>query len=1843
MNSATVYDVPGRYAVADIDGCAAAPCVVGSTCVDAAAPGGGHTCTCDDGYFGADDVDGDGSGCTACTPVENAASVACTAADDSRAICTAGYGAVTPDTGSDTCVDIDGCATDPCTATISACVDTAAPGTGHVCQCSSGYFGDDGQDGDGSACTACDAVVNSESVTCTAAGDSRAVCSAGFVHTDNSQGGVSDTCDPPTCASTDACSPCPGGTFPTEGSNCPNGDPPAACSMVGTTFEARRGSCELTAGCTYVGHAGGAHPTAVCTANTEHIIDNPDSVTCVTFPCTQTECCADNVCTCSNGVPGTVSNFMCEEHNTNQCASCDMGYYRDGNFDCQPCTAVPNAWPEGASISCTAGANSELQDCDGAGQQPCCADGFYLVRRGTAGNTADECHACVEDVTDAYPVATCVPASAAERDACAAAASETACNLLGACEYTGGACQAVATASDETCSGAATGSTVLEQQSSCRAEAGCMYRATYRCASSADSVAHGCAPGFSPGGDVGTAYDTDGYTSTCVACAPGLFGNDGTCAECSPVVGSQTESCKPGGPVPASIAVCAAIILTTPSSLTATAGPTSNQGRCEAIVGIPYVPEVCEPFDCSLGLGTSGYGTTGYVPGTISQPSTTCGFYCTLTVATATTPERCTPLVEDCSIDQNGDPYVPGTPLLPTTTCYGNRANQGGAGETTCLNPNTGTQQPCKCQFAPAEAMIPACEHETFSTLPANAGATACTTCPAGQQNADAATGACTDCQAGQYQPSAGQAACINCPLGSLTGTDVDAIGEAGAEQTDAYEGAGQPGGVRCDVCAAGTATDTPAASASACDACQPGSASDPADAACYFATDETRLSECAALTSQAECAANAHCRYIIPGSQCRACMSGQYQDQPQQAACILCNPGSYTDTLLNGGASACIACSPGQFTTDSTTPCAVCDPGSQVQTLGVPTADNAGGDSCDSCEAGTYSTASTIPCADCAAGTYSTGGATTCIDCEIGRYQPNAGIGDCLECGDGSQTDVLTGAATSCTSCAPGQYSTHTVDGSGTVTESMACDDCGQGSVSTGGAAACTLCLPGLYMPSVGQTLCEVCIAGSVTIDSSGAHTAAPGAVDCIECAVGEYSTDAITDCAVCIPGHVTYQQGVFHVSTGSDDCVACTAGRFSVDATTDCTDCGAGFQTADSTGAFVASGATACDECFADAASQSLAAQVRESCTADVTTPLPSLDTIALCEALTIADQASCEDPAAGGNALCVYTAAAPVGARGYADLDGLSSTECHACPPGTMATAAGQLQCVDFDECASNPCGNGATCMDTIMSGIGGDNTAPYYSCTCAHGFAGYRCQFLDECALDPCHLSTTTSPGIGSYSETSDRFVCPVNIVCVDPDNSVTDDYTCTCPACDSDVALSASTATLLSAYFRTHPAVSRFVARSVRELNRVDDRTCVNPAAPGCTDAAAVNYDPTAGTDDGSCEAKVYGCMDKRALNYNPAATAYDATGTQGELCEGKFCSSLAECVSIFAHHDVCKALGEYASCPGDVCNPIGQLCTDTAGQLPAPDIQASCDAADISSPDLFTATSNCEAQSADTYSGYPTVCRYHPVQHELCPATVDDTHGAEHDGTCACPAGTTEQVLGASAAQVDECAPTNYNGVDEPACSAAAHRLCSQFEPEPHAHDVHEGFPGRACTAFRDAFACPDGAANDNQFDCVDPNPYWLGDYTCSCAVEGTPPRTCTAKDAAVVTCAQPADGDTVCPDNVDDCVFTADPGGGTQGSCALTDQAACTAALGITVDGVACHALKCTYAVDLQYDSRTISYCGTQEILTDTTTTPPTTVTNYLMTLLLEASSTVRSHVCTLIGSPLDCVRHAL
>ena len=52
-------------------------------------------------------------------------------------------------------------------------------------------------------------------------------------------------------------------------------------------------------------------------------------------------------------------------------------------------------------------------------------------------------------------------------------------------------------------------------------------------------------------------------------------------------------------------------------------------------------------------------------------------------------------------------------------------------------------------------------------------------------------------------------------------------------------------------------------------------------------------------------------------------------------------------------------------------------------------------------------------------------------------------------------------------------------------------------------------------------------------------------------------------------------------------------------------------------------------------------------------------------------------------------------------------------------------------------------------------------------------------------------------------------------------------------------------------------------------------TCTPPKVYGCTDPDALNYNPNANKDNGSCKFKVYGCRDKAASNYNSKANTSD--------------------------------------------------------------------------------------------------------------------------------------------------------------------------------------------------------------------------------------------------------------------------------------------------------------------------------------------------------------------------------
>ena len=50
-----------------------------------------------------------------------------------------------------------------------------------------------------------------------------------------------------------------------------------------------------------------------------------------------------------------------------------------------------------------------------------------------------------------------------------------------------------------------------------------------------------------------------------------------------------------------------------------------------------------------------------------------------------------------------------------------------------------------------------------------------------------------------------------------------------------------------------------------------------------------------------------------------------------------------------------------------------------------------------------------------------------------------------------------------------------------------------------------------------------------------------------------------------------------------------------------------------------------------------------------------------------------------------------------------------------------------------------------------------------------------------------------------------------------------------------------------------------------------------PDVLGCTNPLAFNYNPNANVDDGSCVLPIYGCTNPNASNYNPLANTDDGS------------------------------------------------------------------------------------------------------------------------------------------------------------------------------------------------------------------------------------------------------------------------------------------------------------------------------------------------------------------------------
>eukprot|EP01052_Picozoa_sp_SAG31_P008983 SAG31_NODE_463_length_15332_cov_5.907700_4_plen_1357_part_00 len=901
--------------------------------------------------------------------------------------------------------------------------------------------------------------------------------------------------------------------------------------------------------------------------------------------------------------------------------------------------------------------------------------------------------------------------------------------------------------------------------------------------------------------------------------------------------------------------------------------------------------------------------------------------------------------------------FNPSTGLHNCSACAPGQY-QASSGQSSCIDCDPG-------QYTSTEEQV-ACQLCGDGTFASSAGSVECGACEAGNETqladgsfASLAAVACVGCSAGRYSSDTnGATECQDCIPGSQTADSSSTFvgqgavaclpctaGRYGADATGALECAactagnqtvnasgsfvngtvGQNAAVSCVQCVAGRYTDAPGHQ---CTPCDPGNAQPE--------TGQTSCDPCSEGTAQS-----------LPGqSSCDDCVAGQFTNTTGQSSCLLCAVGRFNPST---GLHNCSACAPGQYQASSgQSSCIDCDPGQYTSTeeqvacqlCGDGTfASSAGSVECGACEAGnetqladgSFASLAAVACVGCSAGRYSsdTNGATECQDCIPGSQTADSsstfvgqGAVACLPCTAGRYGADATGAL-ECAACTAGNQ---TVNASGSfVNESaVVCSPCAIGRYGVDPSHECIPCAAGTHGSVPGQTSCTDCPPGRY-VETTGSLSVS----SCINCDVGKYSTTAgnanETSCQPCRSGRYMEASGSvaaadcipcgigrFNPANGSafaENCSACSAGRYQpAIGSSICLACVAGSQTtASAGGVYVENAAVSCDEClpgqYSADPSGALACQLCGPGNMTTNSTIPAI-------AMFVAVGAMHCTPCAGGPSVTNLSTALNAqhdlaGARGYADLDSSSATACHPCVVGTYAAADGVIECIDFDECASTPCENGASCEQPTLEHptyFG----SPGYACTCAAGtgFSGERCELLDECSLDPCKGLTTTTPpeepqpwpSAQRSSPATDVFLCPAGaqISCVDPESAVTDNYICSCPAC-ADFVFTDATVDQLREYFSTHPGSATHLLAQVAEAQALSGRVeCAARHLQGCTDSAAYNYDPSATHDDDSCVPRVYGCTDPLAINFDPAANTYDSTGFANELCKAVLCAGTSD-------------------------------------------------------------------------------------------------------------------------------------------------------------------------------------------------------------------------------------------------------------------------------------------------------------------------------------------------------------
>ena len=144
---------------------------------------------------------------------------------------------------------------------------------------------------------------------------------------------------------------------------------------------------------------------------------------------------------------------------------------------------------------------------------------------------------------------------------------------------------------------------------------------------------------------------------------------------------------------------------------------------------------------------------------------------------------------------------------------------------------------------------------------------------------------------------------------------------------------------------------------------------------------------------------------------------------------------------------------------------------------------------------------------------------------------------------------------------------------------------------------------------------------------------------------------------------------------------------------------------------------------------------------------------------------------------------------------------------------------------------------------------------------------------------CTDSTALNYDPGANIDDGSCYYCTINV-------SIFYNLPSSVQSCDGFIFLSPTSGIAPYTYLWSNGATTNanaLLCDSIYSYTVIDANGCVNTDTIvlttrfGCTDSAAMNYNPTAIVDDGSCIQAIYGCTDSTAFNYNANANIEDGS------------------------------------------------------------------------------------------------------------------------------------------------------------------------------------------------------------------------------------------------------------------------------------------------------------------------------------------------------------------------------